>query len=197
MKHLFFIYSSRAKEKYIPDSTDFSRMINANSFEEAFKVLQDTNYASYALGRSPFDYEDILEEEKEDFKNELIKVGAKDEILDIISLKRENIFKALKKIKSKDVILFLEDHKSILNSFIKDLENGELEKAKEKEEIMEKKEKEFILKSEMKSEGLSPFLAFLLKKKRAEKIIRIILSSKKIGIEPESIIILINKVRAI
>lgn len=197
MKHLFFIYSSRAKEKHIPNNTDFSRMINASSFEEAFRVLQDTNYAPYILGKSPFDYEEIIEKEKEDFKNELIKMGAKEELLDIISLKRENIFKALKKIKSKDVILFLEEHKSILNSFIKDLENNDFLKAKEKEELMEKREKEFILKSEMKSEGLSPFLAFLLKKKRAEKIVRIILSSKKIEMPSENIIVLVNKVRAI
>ncbi len=197
MKHLFFIYFSRAKEKHIADDTDFSRMINASSFEDAFKVLQDTDYAPYSLNKKPIEYEDAIEEEKKQFKEDFIRMGAEGEILEVLSIKQENILESLKKIKSKKTIDFLKAYEKLVVSFRENLKKGDLESAKKNEQEMGKIEKEFILKSEMEGEGLSPFFAFILKKKRAEKTVRLILSSKKVGISSDEINNLIPNIKAI
>ncbi len=197
MKHLFFIYLSRAKEKHIADETDFSRMINSSGLDEAFKVLQDTDYAPYALSKKADEYESLLDEEKKAFKDSFLKLGAKGELLEILSLRQDNISKIIKKIKSKEVKVFLKSYGEKISSLINSLKEGEIEEAKRKEEELIEEEKEFILNSEMKNEGLSPFFAYLLKKKRAERSLRIILSSKKIGLSSSETTNLLKSVRAI
>lgn len=197
MKHLFFIYSARAKEKHIADDIDFSRMINTSNIEESFKVLQDTNYAPYSLNKKAIEYESVIEEEKKEFINELLKMGAKGEILEILSIKKENFFKVLKKIESKKVLFFLKEYGSLLKEFNNFLKGKKMEEAKKIEKEMEKKEEEFISKSEVECEGLSPFFAFILKKSKAEKKVKIILASKKLGISIEEINELVSSVRAI
>ncbi|MDD3728894.1 MAG: hypothetical protein PHH50_01045 [Candidatus Pacebacteria bacterium] len=197
MKHLFFIYWARAKEKWVVDSTDFSRMINALTLKEAFKVLQDTDYAPYALSKDSSNYEDVIKEEKEEFKKILLKMGAKDEILNLLSLNQENVFETAKKIKSKKVSAFLKSYGQLLKEFEETAKKNDMELLKEKEDLLEEKEEEFVLASEMQTEGLSPFFAFLLKKRKAEKIVSLILSSKKLGILPLQINELIKNVRMI
>lgn len=76
MKYLFLNSYFNAREKQIADPVDFERMIGKESFKESFEVLQDTDYSKWALETD--DLSQIFRKEKVFFRNELIKLGAKE-----------------------------------------------------------------------------------------------------------------------
>ena len=106
MKYLFFISWFRAREKQLVDQVDLDRMIGASSMDEAFKVFNDTDYALYLGGKTYLDIEKIIEEEREDFKKTLEKMGMEKDVLSFLFLKdtlcsvsrkaKEKIFKIQK-----------------------------------------------------------------------------------------------------
>lgn len=89
MKHLLFISWFRAKEKRLVDQIDLDRMIGAKTKEEAFKVLNDTDYAPYLSGKSYLDIEEIIEEEKKDLKETLTRMGMEENVLKFLFLRDE------------------------------------------------------------------------------------------------------------
>jgi hypothetical protein len=89
MKHLLFISWFRAREKRLVDQIDLDRMIGAKTKEEAFKVLNDTDYAPYLSGKSYLDIEKVIEEEKKDLQKTLTKMGMKEDILRFLFLRDE------------------------------------------------------------------------------------------------------------
>lgn len=195
MSYVFFTYWSRTKEKHIADEIDFNRMINASSFNDAFKVLQDTDYAPYALNKKAEDYKGALKEEKEELKKTLQRMGLEKEVLALLDLEQKDVLET--KIKDSKVKVFLKEYGEILQSFFKNLKQENLQSAKKDEEALLEKEKEFILKAEIESEGLSPLFSYFLKKKRAEKVLSLILSSKKLGLPGGEVGRLINSVRGL
>ncbi len=89
MKYLFFVSWLRAKEKKLADRIDIDRMIAAPNNEEAFRVLNDTDYAPYLSGKNNSDIEEIIEEEKFDFRRNLEKMGMEKEMIEFLFLKEE------------------------------------------------------------------------------------------------------------
>lgn len=195
MSYVFFTYWSRAKEKHIADEIDFNRMINASSFNDAFKVLQDTDYAPYALNKKPEDYKETLKEEKEELKKTLQRMGLEKEVLALLDLEQKDVLKA--KIKDSKVKAFLKEYGEILQSFFENLKQENLDLAKKDEDALLLKEKEFISKAEIESEGLSPLFSYFLRKKIAERVLSLILSSKKLGLPGEETSRLISSVRGL
>jgi V/A-type H+/Na+-transporting ATPase subunit C len=123
MKYVFFVAWLRAKEKKLTDRIDLDRMIGASTLEDAFKVLNDTNYSPYISNKKHSDLEEIIKEERKGFKKDLSIMGLDKKALDF---------------------LFLEDQISFLrkeikeNYFEKDSKKRLFEKNKE---IMEEIEK--------------------------------------------------------
>ena len=91
MKYLFFVAWLRAREKKLADAVDFDRMIGAPSIEESFKVLNDTDYGPFLSGKTYLEIEEIIEKEKEDFKNSLAKMGLSKGVLNLLFLKDDLI----------------------------------------------------------------------------------------------------------
>ncbi len=87
MKYLFLISWIRAREKMLADHVDLDRMIGASTEREAFKVLNDTDYAPHISGKEPADIEKVIEEEREDFKKTIRLMGVEEEVLEIFNLK--------------------------------------------------------------------------------------------------------------
>lgn len=73
MKYFFLNAYFNAVEKHLADETDFLRMINSENESQAYNVLQDTNYAKWALQNSPI--EKVFEEEKAAFCREISRMG--------------------------------------------------------------------------------------------------------------------------
>ncbi len=84
MKYLFLNSYFDAIEKKIADDVDFDRMINAEGPKQAFEVLQDTDYAKWALESK--NLEKVFEKEKKFFREELVRMGV-GSLADIFSLK--------------------------------------------------------------------------------------------------------------
>ncbi len=107
MRYLFFVAWLRAREKKLADAVDFDRMIGAPNIEESFKVLNDTDYGPFLSGKTYLEIEEIIEKEKEDFKNNLNKMGLSKGALNLLFLKddlillgqelKEKIFKGSEK----------------------------------------------------------------------------------------------------
>ncbi len=87
MKYLFFISWLRAREKKLADQVDFDRMVSASNMEESFRVLNDTDYAPYLQGKAHSDIEEIIEEERKDFRKNLLKMGMDKDFLDVLFFK--------------------------------------------------------------------------------------------------------------
>ncbi len=84
--------------------------------------------------------------------------------------------------KEKEVARFLEDYKESLES-----EKSDLQKI----------EDDFIAENCKKNEGLAPILAFFMKKWKAEKIVRTIMTGKEIGLKPVEIKKMIEDIKAL
>ncbi len=89
MKYLFFISWFRAREKKLVDQIDLDRMIGAQTVDEAFKVLNDTDFAPYLSGKNYFDIEKIIDEEREDIKKTLVKMGMEEDVVKFLFLRDE------------------------------------------------------------------------------------------------------------
>jgi hypothetical protein len=89
MKYLFFISWFRAREKKLVDQIDLDRMIGAQTVDEAFKILNDTDYAPYLSGKNHFDIEKIIKEERGDLKKMLVKMGMEEDVVKFLFLKDE------------------------------------------------------------------------------------------------------------
>ncbi len=100
MRYLFFISWFRAREKQLVDQVDLDRMIGASSMDEAFKVFNDTDYALYLAGKTYLDIEKIIEEERDDFKKTLEKMGMEKEVVSFLFLK-DDLCKVSRKAKEK------------------------------------------------------------------------------------------------
>ncbi len=86
MKYLFLNSYFDAVEKHIADEVDFDRMINAESAEKAFEVLQDTDYNRFALESDSL--EEIFKKEKKAFKEDLKRLGAEN-LIDLFFLRAD------------------------------------------------------------------------------------------------------------
>ncbi len=84
MHHLFFISFLKSREKEIADSTDFERMINAESDEEMARVLHDTDYGPYVSSSSSFD--EIFKEEKKENRALIERMGISSRVKELIFL---------------------------------------------------------------------------------------------------------------
>ncbi len=111
-----------------------------------------------------------------------------DEILDNIYFERMIAF--LEKSKENYLTEFFKEYEQV----VKDNNNSENVL---RDEILKEMEEQIIEKESKESDGFLPVLAFFIKKRRAEYIIRTILSAKRIGIETKEINNLINKVNTI
>ncbi len=89
MKYLFFVSWFRAREKKLADKTDFDRMIGASNIEESFRVLNDTDYAPYLSGGTHANIEGIIEKERKDFRETLLRMGMEKEVVDVLFLRDE------------------------------------------------------------------------------------------------------------
>ncbi len=89
MRYLFFVSWFRAREKKLADSVDLDRMIGAESIEESFKVLNDTDYASYISNKNHLDIEAVIQEERKDLEKTLSRMGMDKEVLNFLFLKDE------------------------------------------------------------------------------------------------------------
>lgn len=89
MKYLFFIAWAKAREKLIADKTDFKRMINSANIQEAFKILQDTDYALFATNKDPSLFEEVFQAEKMTLKKMLEKMGLDRNVLKFLYLNDE------------------------------------------------------------------------------------------------------------
>ncbi len=89
MKYLFFVSWFRAREKRLADKTDFDRMIGASNIEESFRVLNDTDYAPYLSGETHANIEGVIEKERKDFRETLLKMGMEKEAVDVLFLRDE------------------------------------------------------------------------------------------------------------
>ncbi len=96
MKYLFLNSYLNAREKHLADDIDFGRMINAETAEKAFEVLQDTDYGKWALDTE--DPEEVFEKEKLFFRKDLKRIDAS-RPAELFSLKEniDNLRSVLKK----------------------------------------------------------------------------------------------------
>ncbi len=124
MKHLFLISWIRAREKKLADQVDLDRMIGAQNIKEAFKVLNDTDYAPYISGKDASNIEEVIEEERKDFKKTLDVMGIEKEVLEIFNLKDK------------------------FDSFSKKHKVGFFEKGKEKKQSLSNEEDEIFQRAE-------------------------------------------------
>ncbi len=71
--HDYATISSRIRvlECALPDKTDLERMLDAPGFEEAFKVLNDTDYSNNLLDIEPIQFKTALEKDSLDLKRTL------------------------------------------------------------------------------------------------------------------------------
>ncbi len=234
MKNLFFISFLRAREKKLADRIDLERMIGAIKIEDSFKVLNDTDYASFISGKNYTEIEEIIRDERRDLRKSLEVMGLEKETLDFIFLKDDLIlltkeikeiifykaekesdlikkyFDLVKEVKEKglnnafEVDLFLTNfyYKRAINFCKKNHENSALsffidsyEKVKksepknleERDRFILKLEQSLVEKSKSEISGVTPLLAFFIKKKRAEEAIRKILAGKKLGLDVSEI----------
>ena len=124
MKYLFLISWLRAREKKLADNVDIDRMIGANSPEESFKVLNDTDYASYLQGESYKTLERVISKERQDFRKSLEGMDIEEELIDVLFL-RDDLQELSKKAKN---ILFYQDYQGRSEK----IENEILRKVKER-----------------------------------------------------------------
>jgi len=89
----------RVLEKRIVDKTDIDRMVLAKNANQAFAVLNDTDYANNIKDKNPEDYEKIIQEDFEQLKSLLLKIVDKKILLDFLFLEFDFVnLKALLKI---------------------------------------------------------------------------------------------------
>jgi len=74
----------RVLEKWLPDKTDIERMIGAESFEDAFRVLNDTDLADNLRGLDAHDFQKALNEDLAQTRSLIEKISPD-----------ENLFKAI------------------------------------------------------------------------------------------------------
>ncbi len=73
MKYFFLNAYLNTIEKHLADEIDFNRMINSQNENQAYNVLQDTNYGKWALQDDPL--EKVFAEEKNAFCRDLCRMG--------------------------------------------------------------------------------------------------------------------------
>lgn len=232
MKYFFLNSYFNALEKHLADEIDFNRMINSENEDKAYQVLQDTNYAKWALANEPIDK--VFEQEKIFFSRDLDKMGftclaglfcLKADITNLRIFLKKKIFG----FDSGDLLLWGKNEQELEQEFEKEIqESGKLKNAlelddyltkvyldrleyqtkkdksiqkfikeyrqinstlsgEEKHQAIKKMEDDFIAEHTKQNEGLSPILAFFMKKSKIEKKIKTIISGKQINFTPSKI----------
>lgn len=128
---------------------------------------------------------DIIKEIKERSPNNPHEI---DEILDEIYFERMISF--LEKSKEKEMADFFRRYEE-------NIKNNKKSDKLLRDDILKDLEDEIIEEESKQSDGFLPVLAFFIKKRRAEYLIKTILSAKRIGIDVKDIHNLTNKVRTI
>ncbi len=144
MKNVCSITFLRAREKHLPDETDFERMISAENLSKSFSVLQDTHYAPFLSDRKEEEFTSVFEDERRVFKKDLQKMGVSQDVINFLHLKAD--FHNLALFLKKDI--FGEDfsEKDVSEEGISDFEKL---KKKHSELIDEIKSKKFENFSEL------------------------------------------------
>lgn len=128
MNYLFLNSYFNTIEKRIADDVDFDRMINSDNEKKAYDVLQDTNYASWALESSSL--EDIFRNEKIFFCKELIRFGFP-ELVDLFCLRSDitNLRIILKEklfgLDSGEIVFSMKEKDQLLEEFKKEIKIAE------------------------------------------------------------------------
>ncbi|MFH1392515.1 MAG: V-type ATPase subunit [bacterium] len=79
----------RVLEKRILDQTDFERMQGAKTAADAFRVLNDTDYADNLLNLKPEEFEKALERDNKDLRKLFFKIINNRLLLDFLFLKQD------------------------------------------------------------------------------------------------------------
>jgi len=79
----------RVLDKKILDQTDFDRMLGAKNAEQAFKVLNDTDYGDNLLNLKPEDFEKALERDNKDLRKLFGKIIESKLLLKFLFLKND------------------------------------------------------------------------------------------------------------
>lgn len=79
----------RVLDKRILDQTDFDRMLGAENASDAFKVLNDTDYADNLLNLKPEEFEKALARDKKDLKKLFLKIIENKLLLKFLFLNQE------------------------------------------------------------------------------------------------------------
>jgi len=253
MKYISIVSYFKAREKHLPDDTDFERMIGSPNLKKAMGVLQDTYYASFVSQMKDFSLNELLQKEESFFKQNLRRIGLSTEAIDFLYLK-ENIFnlglvlkhemfrvsinqdsfspfgiKKTDQLKEKysslieylkhlhpknqnkidEILTKLYFQKSIelskkfrardLQSFFQEYlqKFKNLSKENKIETFLHQLEQDFIEKTNWKISGLAAVFSYFLKRKRAQKKLRAILSAKQLELNPDKINQLSNNLPAL
>lgn len=88
MKYVQAVPRIRAIENKLLDRAKVERLVESNSAEEAFKILQETSYGSLmGNAKRPEDYEIILSEELKRLYSFMYEIAPEKELIDIMSIK--------------------------------------------------------------------------------------------------------------
>jgi len=79
----------RVLGKKILDQNDFERMLGAKTAADAFKVLNDTDYADNLFGLKPEGFEKALKRDEKDLKKLFFKIIDNELLLDFLFLKQD------------------------------------------------------------------------------------------------------------
>ena len=90
----------RALETKLPDMIDLERMIDAPSFDDAYKVLNDTHYSDKLLDIAPHEFEILLKKDMSELKELFVKYLPSKKLAQLLFLKDDwNNIKVLLKAK--------------------------------------------------------------------------------------------------
>lgn len=81
----------RVLEKRVLSKNDFERMLGARTAADAFKVLNDTDYADNLLGLQPEEFEKALWRDEKDLRKLFKKIIESKELLKFLFLKQEHL----------------------------------------------------------------------------------------------------------
>lgn len=88
MKYVQAVPRIRAIENKLLDRAKVERLVESNSAEEAFKILQETSYGSLmGNAKIPEDYEIVLSEELKRLYSFMYEVAPEKELIDIMAVK--------------------------------------------------------------------------------------------------------------
>jgi|LSQX01.3.fsa_nt_gb V/A-type H+-transporting ATPase subunit C len=88
-KYAYAVARIRAVEQRMLSRSVLERMIEADSAEEAFKVLRDANYGFSAGESTAYNYEQILSEELEKVYNLLMEIAPNPDAFDLFFIKND------------------------------------------------------------------------------------------------------------